>query len=63
MGAGEEDLGSVCGGYEIRSIREVLSAGWGDTYAQYRAGQSFPIKNLADGIYWVRVLANPRRAR
>ena len=55
----EEDLGSVCGGYEIRSIREVLSAGWGDTYAQYRAGQSFPIKNLADGIYWVRVLANP----
>ena len=55
----EEDLGSVCGGYEIRSIREVLSAGWGDTYAQYRAGQSFPIKNLADGIYYVRVLANP----
>lgn len=55
----EEDLGSVCGGYELRSIREVLSAGWGDTYAQYRAGQSFPIKNLPDGIYYVRVLANP----
>ena len=55
----EEDLGSVCGGYEIRSIREVLSAGWGDTYSQYRAGQSFPIKNLADGVYYVRVLANP----
>jgi hypothetical protein len=55
----EEDLGSVCGGYEIRSIREVLSAGWGDTYAQYRAGQSFPIKNLPDGTYYVRVLANP----
>ncbi len=55
----EDDLGSVCGGYETRSIREVLSAGWGDTYAQFRAGQSFPIKNLADGIYYVRVLANP----
>ncbi|KAA1426233.1 lysyl oxidase family protein [Nocardioides antri] len=55
----EEDLGSVCGGYETRSIREVLSAGWGDTYAQFRAGQSFPIKNLADGVYYVRVLANP----
>jgi hypothetical protein len=54
-----DDLGSVCGGYETRSIREVLSAGWGDTYAQFRAGQSFPIKNLADGIYYVRVLANP----
>jgi hypothetical protein len=55
----EEDLGSVCGGYELNSIREVLSAGWGDTYTQYRAGQSFPIKNLADGVYYVRVLANP----
>ncbi|MDZ5623185.1 lysyl oxidase family protein [Nocardioides sp. HM23] len=55
----EEDLGSVCGGYELRSIREVLSAGWGDTYTQYRAGQSFPIKNLPDGVYYVRVLANP----
>ena len=55
----EDDLGSVCGGYEVRSIREVLSAGWGDTYAQFRAGQSFPIKNLADGVYYVRVLANP----
>ncbi|WP_183093947.1 lysyl oxidase family protein [Nocardioides stalactiti] len=55
----EDDLGSVCGGYETRSIREVLSAGWGDTYAQFRAGQSFPVKNLADGIYYIRVLANP----
>lgn len=56
----EEDLGSVCGGYETRSIREVLSAGWGDTYAQFRAGQSFRIKNLPDGVYYVRVLANPK---
>ncbi|KAA1418447.1 hypothetical protein F0U44_07985 [Nocardioides humilatus] len=55
----EDDLGSVCGGYETRSIREVLSAGWGDTYAQFRAGQSFAIKNLPDGLYYVRVLANP----
>lgn len=55
----EDDLGSVCGGYETRSIREVLSAGWGDTYAQFRAGQSFPIKNLPDGVYYIRVLANP----
>ena len=55
----EDDLGSVCGGYETRSVREVLSAGWGDTYAQFRAGQSFPIKNLPDGIYYVRVRANP----
>lgn len=57
--AWEEDLGSVCGGYDIRSIREVLSSGWGDTYTQIRAGQSFPIKNLPNGVYWIRVLANP----
>ena len=55
----EDDLGSVCGGYETRSIREVLSAGWGDTYAQFRAGQSFRIKDLADGVYYIRVKANP----
>ena len=27
--------------------------------SSFRAGQSFPIKNLADGVYYVRVLANP----
>ena len=37
----EEDLGSVCGGYEIRSIREVLSAGWGEpTPSTGRASRS-----------------------
>lgn len=55
----QDDLGSVCGGYETRSIREVLSSGWGDTYAQFRAGQSFRITNLPDGVYYIRVLANP----
>ncbi len=56
---GYDDLGSVCGGLESESIREVLAAGWGDTYAQYRAGQAFPIKNLPDGVYFIEVAANP----
>lgn len=54
-----DDLGSVCGGYNSESIREALAAGWGDTYAQYRAGQAFAIKNVPDGVYDIEVLANP----
>jgi hypothetical protein len=56
-----DDLGSVCGGLESQAIREVLAAGWGDTYAQFRAGQAFPIANVPDGVYYVQVLANPEQ--
>jgi Lysyl oxidase len=54
-----EDLGTACGEPNSLWIREVLQAGWGDTYAQYRPGQSFNITNLPNGKYFVRVLANP----
>jgi hypothetical protein len=37
----------------------VLETGWGDTYAQYRPGQSFEITTLPNGVYYIRVLANP----
>ena len=30
-------------------IREVLDVGWGDTYAQYIAGQAFDITDLPNG--------------
>lgn len=53
------DLGTACGGFDALSIREVLSAGSGDTYSQYRAGQAFRIKTLPNGIYYVAVQANP----
>ena len=53
------DLATSCGDYSSLSIREVLAAGWGDTYTQYRAGQSFNIKNLPNGTYYVAVIANP----
>lgn len=57
------DLATACGSRGSLSVREVLSAGSGDTYAQYRAGQAFGgIKKLADGTYYVRVSANPNDA-
>ena len=37
----------------------MLAAGWGDTYAQFRAGQSFNLKNLPNGTYYIATIANP----
>lgn len=53
------DLATSCGDSGSLSIREVLAAGWGDTYTQYRAGQSFPIADLPNGTYYIAVVANP----
>ncbi len=53
------DLSTACGGHDALSIREVLSAGSGDTYFQYRAGQAFRIGDLPNGIYYISVEANP----
>ncbi|GAA4694706.1 lysyl oxidase family protein [Nocardioides conyzicola] len=53
------NLATSCGDYSSLSIREVLAAGWGDTYTQYRAGQSFPIAKLPNGVYYIAVAANP----
>lgn len=53
------DLSTSCGDYSSLSIREVLAAGWGDTYTQYRAGQSFDLRGLPNGTYYIAVLANP----
>ncbi len=53
------DLGSDCGGSGAISVRQVLDAGSGDTYLQYRYGQAFPIKNVPNGVYDIAVEANP----
>jgi hypothetical protein len=53
------DLATSCGDYSSLSIREVLASGWGDTYTQYRAGQSFDLRGLPNGTYYVAVIANP----
>lgn len=55
------DLHTSCGDRSSISLREVLSAGSGDTYAQFRAGQAFRIDNLPNGIYYIAVEANPNR--
>jgi hypothetical protein len=54
------DLTTSCGGYSSLSVREVLAAGWGDTYVQFRAGQSFDLRGLPNGTYYIAVIANPR---
>lgn len=54
-----ESLSTACGETDSLWIREVLQAGWGDTYTQYRPGQSFNITKVPNGKYFVRVLANP----
>lgn len=54
------DLATACGSRGSLSVREVLSAGSGDTYAQYRAGQAFGgIRKLPNGTYYLLVEANP----
>jgi hypothetical protein len=53
------DLATACGDSSALSIREVLASGWGDTYAQFRAGQSFDLRGLPNGTYYVAVIANP----
>jgi hypothetical protein len=52
-------LSTACGGRDAIWIREALPAGWGDTYYQYVAGQSFRISGLPNGRYWVQVTADP----
>ncbi|WP_238161830.1 lysyl oxidase family protein [Kribbella antibiotica] len=53
------DLHTACGELDSLSIREVLDVGSGDTYDQFRPGQSFDITDLPNGEYFVEVKANP----
>jgi lysyl oxidase len=53
------DLSTSCGANTTIAVREVLDIGNGDTYTQYRPGQSFDITDLANGTYYIQVLANP----
>jgi hypothetical protein len=55
------DLETACGGSGSLAVREVLDVGSGDTYGQYRPGQSFNLNGLSDGRYFISVEANPRR--
>ncbi|MGY5010819.1 lysyl oxidase family protein [Streptomyces sp. 900105755] len=53
------DLATACGEETAVSVREVLDVGNGDTYSQYRPGQSFDVTDLPNGTYYIQVIANP----
>ncbi|MYV53002.1 lysyl oxidase family protein [Streptomyces sp. SID3212] len=53
------DLSTACGQQNSVSVREVLDVGSGDTYTQYRPGQSFDVTDLPNGTYYIEVIANP----
>jgi hypothetical protein len=55
------NLHTACGSETALSIREALDIGWGDTYAQFRPGQSFDITGLQNGTYYIQVVANPEK--
>ncbi|GAA0460127.1 hypothetical protein Ade02nite_14320 [Paractinoplanes deccanensis] len=55
------DLSTSCGADTVVAVREVLDIGNGDTYSQYRPGQSFEITDLPNGTYYIQVLANPEK--
>lgn len=52
-------FGTACGVRASLWTREVLPAGWGDTYFQGLPGQSFDITDLPNGTYYIAVQANP----
>ncbi len=55
------DLQSACGERRSIAVREVLEAGSGDTYEQSLPGQSFDLKGLKNGTYYIEVKANPEK--
>ena len=55
-------IGTVCGGPRAIWVRETLEPGWGDTYYQQVAGQSFNITNVPNGWYYVEVRVNTNSA-
>jgi len=48
-----------CGVAATLWVREMLPAGWGDTYFNSVAGQSFDITGVPNGTYYIQVIANP----
>jgi hypothetical protein len=57
LGFGPEN----CGSPTALWVAEQLPLGWGDTYFQFLAGQSFDITHVPNGTYYVEVVANPGR--
>jgi hypothetical protein len=54
-------LQGECGSPTALWVAEEMPVGWGDTYIQSIAGQSFDITHVPNGTYYVEVTANPER--
>lgn len=57
----DTDLETSCGDLDSMAVSEVLASGSGDTYEQFRAGQSFNLTGVPNGSYYVSVEANPNK--
>jgi len=53
--------GGQCGSPTALWVAEQLPLGWGDTYFQTVAGQSFDITHVPNGTYYIEVTANPEK--
>lgn len=51
-------LDSTCGDRSALWLREVLPAGWGDTYSQYQT-QAFNLTKVPNGKYKIKITVNP----
>jgi hypothetical protein len=51
-------LDSTCGDRSAMWLREVLPAGWGDTYSQYQT-QAFDLTKVRNGTYRIKITVNP----
>jgi Lysyl oxidase len=54
-------FGGGCGSTTALWVQEMMPVGWGDTYFQSVAGQSFDITHLPNGTYYIEIIANPER--
>ncbi len=52
-------FGGACGSPTALWVREMMPVGWGDTYFQFIAGQSFDVTHLPNGTYYIEIIANP----
>jgi hypothetical protein len=50
-----------CGQPTALWVQETMPVGWGDTYFQSIAGQSFNITKVPNGTYYIEITANPLR--
>ena len=59
---GDSSLSSACGDASAAQVREVLEVGAGDTYGNGTPGQAIDITRLRNGVYFLKIEANPAGA-